>query len=95
MKRLAKVAMIAAVLGLVGCNEDNEKAPIVTNQEQQALAEKNAKWLAEQQAKQAAYDAQLEKENAGKQWLVVEKKMICRTQKRIPFCESRTIQRKS
>ncbi|ELD4355155.1 hypothetical protein QQJ13_000545 [Escherichia coli] len=74
MKQLAKVAMIAAVLGLVGCNEDNEKAPIVTNQEQQALAEKNAKWLAEQQAKQAAYDAQLEKENAGKQWLVVERK---------------------
>ncbi|EEY8546645.1 type VI secretion system-associated protein TagO [Escherichia coli] len=74
MKQLAKVAMIAAVLGLVGCNEDNEKAPIVTTQEQQALAEKNAKWLAEQQAKQAAYEAQLAKEKAGKQWLVAERK---------------------
>ncbi|HBV8100212.1 TPA: hypothetical protein MD653_001647 [Escherichia coli] len=72
MKRLAKVAMIAAVLGLIGCNEDNEKAPIVTTQEQQALAEKNAKWLAEQQAKQAAYEAQLAKDNAGKQWVIIE-----------------------
>ncbi|HBH5395657.1 TPA: hypothetical protein KTV76_001834 [Escherichia coli] len=74
MKRLAKVAIIAAVFGLVGCNEDNEKAPIVTTQEQQVLAEKNAKWLAEQQAKQAAYEAQLAKEKAGKQWSVFEEK---------------------
>lgn len=74
MKRLVKVAMIAALFGLVGCNEDNKEAPIVTTQEQQELAEKNAKWLAEQQAKQAAYEAKLAKESAGKQWVIIESK---------------------
>lgn len=74
MKRLAKVAMMVALVGLVGCREDTPKAPVMNAQEKQALAEKNAKWLAEQQAKQAAYEAQLAKENAGKQWVVFEGK---------------------
>jgi type VI secretion system VasI family protein len=78
MKRLAKVVMMAALVGLVGCNEDAPQAPVMTAQEKQALAEKNAKWLAEQQAKQATYEAQLAKEkaeeNIGKQWAVFEDK---------------------
>ena len=68
--------MMAALVGLVGCGEDAPQAPAMTAQEKQALAEKNAKWLAEQQAKQAAYEAQLAKENTekniGKQWGVIE-----------------------
>lgn len=72
MKRLAKVAMMAALVGLVGCDENAPQVPVTTAQEKQALAEKNAKWLAEQQAKQAAYEAQLAKENVGKQWVVIE-----------------------
>lgn len=65
---------MVALVGLVGCGEDAPKAPVMSAQEKQVLAEKNARWLAEQQAKQAAYEAQLAKENAGKQWVVIEDK---------------------
>lgn len=61
MKGLVKVAMIAAVFGLVGCNEEPAKQEL-SAQTKQELAEKNAKWLAEQQAKQAEYEASLPKD---------------------------------